>query len=76
CEPSKVNKSKNVVVWASNDKGENWKPIISFQKDIWPMKLFQYGQVRFPAGDNLGPYLWLTPQGTNSDQISMRIRVI
>ncbi|MFW5886685.1 MAG: hypothetical protein ACOCUL_02905, partial [Bacteroidota bacterium] len=41
-EPSKVNKTKVAEVWASPD-GDNWKCILTFKKDIFPMRYFQYG---------------------------------
>ena len=33
--------------------------ITSFKKDLWPMKLMQYGSIQFPRGD--GDDLWLFP---------------
>lgn len=48
-EPSDVNKSKYVELWASKpDDNTKWELMKCFKKDIWPMKLFQYGQIQFP----------------------------
>ena len=33
--------------------------IASFKKDVWPMKLMQYGTIQFPHGENDG--MWLYP---------------
>ena len=64
-EPSKVNRCKNACIWASKD-GETWKCIAHYRKDIWPMKLFQYGQILFPAGTNTTDILWYTPFATQN----------
>ncbi len=49
-EPSKINRDKNSYLWISND-GQNWHKIISFKKDIWNSRLFQFGSIRFPEYD-------------------------
>ena len=54
---------------------EKYDVFMNILEDIWPMKLFQYGQVLFPTGSNDGPFLWLTPQGTERDQISLAYRI-
>lgn len=66
-EPSTVNKNNYACLWGSPD-GEKWKCIAKFRKDIWPLKLFQYGQILFPAGDNQTGKLWFTPWATEGDQ--------
>lgn len=71
CEPSAVNRSRDVVVWTSND-GVRWRRFLSVRKDRWPMKLFQYGQILFPNGDGPNDTLWLTPFATRGDQASWR----
>lgn len=48
-EPSEVNTSSYVQLWASDPKDSTkWVLVKEFKKDIWPMKLFQYGQIQFP----------------------------
>ncbi len=69
-EPSPVNETEKVVIWGSME-GENWKPFTEFKKDPWPHKLFQYGQVMFPAGPGDGRHLWLTPYSCRGDQVSL-----
>lgn len=46
-EPSKVNKSKNVFLWFTND-GINWKLIHEEKKDNLNSTLFQFGTFEFP----------------------------
>ncbi len=74
CEPSKVNRSRQVTVWGAK-MGEAWHEIMTFQKDLFPMKAFQYGQVMFPAGPGTEGHLWLTPYATWQDQISKKIAI-
>ena len=50
-EPSQQNPERDVWVYASSD-GENWKQILSWRKDRWPMGLFQYGNAFLPDGLN------------------------
>jgi len=66
-EPSTVNKNNYACLWGSPD-GEKWKCLAKLRKDFWPMKLFQYGQIIFPAGDNHTGKLWFTPWATEHDQ--------
>lgn len=73
-EPSKVNKCRDSCIWGSKD-GENWQCIARFRKDIWPMKLFQYGQIFFPSGENNTDYLWFTPFATEKHMTIQRINV-
>ena len=70
-EPSEVNRSRETVVWLSKDGGESWHRGMAFRKDWLPMRLFQYGQVLFPAGPGDGNTLWLTPYGAQPDQVSL-----
>ena len=73
-EPSKINKCKDACIWGSED-GETWKCVARFRKDIWPMKLFQYGQIFFPAGKNNTDYLWFTPFATEKHMTVQRLDV-
>ena len=41
-------KSNNVILYKIDDK-LNLSQILSFKKDILPMRLFQYGCIQFPA---------------------------
>jgi hypothetical protein len=71
-EPSKVNKTKYAEVWASPD-GDNWKCILTFKKDIFSMRYFQYGQIFFPNGPGDGINLWLSPFATKQSNKTIKI---
>jgi hypothetical protein len=66
-EPSRANPGRDACIWGSAD-GENWQIVARFRKDIWSMKYFQYGQIRFPSGQNQPNRLWFTPLATEYDQ--------
>ena len=72
CEPSRVNRSRDVVLWGSTD-GETWKTYLNLRKDLWPKRLFQYGQILFPNGPGTPSSLWVTPLATRHDQLSLRL---
>lgn len=71
CEPSQVNRARRSTVWHSTDSVA-WRPLVSFHKDRWPFKLFQYGQVLFPQGPG-SDHLWMTPFAVRSDGVSQGI---
>lgn len=73
-EPSKVNKCKDACIWGSKD-GESWKCVARFHKDIWPMKLFQYGQIFFPTGENNTDHLWFIPFATKKHMTVQKLNV-
>lgn len=73
-EPSKINKNKYACVWGTKD-GENWKRVVSFRKDMWNRKFFQYGQILFPSGENNTDYLWFTPFATERHMTVQRLNV-
>lgn len=63
-EPSKVNTSKYVELWASSPADStHWSLVETFKKDIWPMKLFQYGQIQFPYVYQSVEEVWFYLQG-------------
>ncbi len=69
CEPSDVNKAGCASVYRVNEAGECTR-MVSWRKDVWGMRLFQYGQVFFATGQTDGPGLWVTPFATQEDQQS------
>jgi hypothetical protein len=73
-EPTSINKTQYACIWGSPN-GEKWKCIAKFKKDIWPMKLFQYGQIFFPAGENRTGKLWFTPWATQNHMMSQSIDI-
>ncbi len=62
-EPSEINDHRHSFIWGSKN-GCEWKRIICYKKDCFPSKLFQYGQIFFPAGTNSSATLWYTPFAT------------
>ncbi|MCC5931464.1 MAG: hypothetical protein JJU28_19610 [Cyclobacteriaceae bacterium] len=68
CEPSEVNRTDASELWCSQN-GTKWKKVLEIKKDIWPMKLFQYGQFLFPGGPGDGKRLWLSSLATKKDQM-------
>lgn len=72
-EPSKINKLNAAVVWCSHDLGGSWTRHSVHKKDIFPMKAFQYGQVRFPIMRNSGREGWMSFMGTVNDGQSEKI---
>ena len=68
-EPSKVNPDRNVRVYGSKNAGEAWRSLLAWQKDRWPMSLFQYGNAFLPDGNNTTPYLAVTTVAVESDDM-------
>lgn len=73
-EPSEINTSKYVELWASNpDNSNQWTLIETFKKDIWSMKLFQYGQIQFPRVYNsINRETWFYLQGVKGSGESIQ----
>jgi hypothetical protein len=69
-EPSEVNRDRVVRVYsgAVNCRDE-WQSQLSWVKDRWPMRLFQYGNAIFPDGHNTTPCLALTTIAVQSDDM-------
>lgn len=74
-EPSKVNKTKFVELWASPD-GIDWKCILKLKKDNWSMKYFQYGQLFFPNGEGDSKGLWISPFATKYSNYSFYVPLV
>ena len=67
-EPSEVNRDRTVRVYsADTHTPDRWLPALEWQKDRWPMGLFQYGNAFLPDGNNETPYLALTNVAVQSD---------
>ena len=45
------------------------EPLLAWQKDLWPMGLFQYGNAFFPDGNNSTRYLAVTTVAVESDDM-------
>src|SRR5580704_3661329 len=52
-EPSDVNRDRQVRVYGGTGEiARNWRPLLAWTKDRWPMGLFQYGNAVMPDGIN------------------------
>jgi len=58
-EPSAANLDRRARVYGRAD-GLEWQSLLQWEKDPWPMGLFQYGNVIFPDGENTSGLLALT----------------
>jgi hypothetical protein len=67
-EPSEVNSSRRVSLYAGREPG-TWKRLSSWAKDAWPMRLFQYGNAFLPTGDNPSDYLAVTTVAVKDDDL-------
>jgi hypothetical protein len=71
-EPSKVNRARQVRVYGScsvrtSGEPQAWNSLLQWQKDRWPMALFQYGNATMPDGTNTTKFLALTTVAVESD---------
>jgi hypothetical protein len=55
-EPSGVNLDQTAVVYGSLDH-RNWRRLLEWKKDRWPMRFFQYGNAILPDGRNSTQFL-------------------
>jgi hypothetical protein len=58
-EPSEANPERNVWIYGSAN-GARFARLLKWEKDRWPMGLFQYGNAFFPGGNNTGGVLAVT----------------
>ena len=58
-EPSQANRDRNVRLYGSRN-GLQWQRLLQWKKDLWPMSLFQYGNILLPDGRNTSGVLALT----------------
>jgi hypothetical protein len=67
-EPSKVNRERAVRLYAADARMPDlWQPMLQWQKDRWPMRLFQYGNAFLPDGSNDTSFLAVTTVAVQSD---------
>lgn len=73
-EPSSVNLSRQAMLYASPD-GSEWKVLATHNKDCWPPRLFQYGQLVLPSGENDTGCYWYSTMGVDRDYRIFRGRL-
>jgi|HubBroStandDraft_1064217.scaffolds.fasta_scaffold00112_41 hypothetical protein len=67
-EPGTVNASREVHIAGSKD-GTNWQVLARWNKDIFPMRYFQYGNAFLPDGENSTRYLAATTIAVEADDL-------
>ncbi len=68
-EPSSIN-DENRVHLAGSKNGFEWKTLVTWKKDLWPMRYFQYGNVILPDGDNKTDVLAATTIAVAEDDLT------
>jgi hypothetical protein len=69
-EPSEVNRDQHVRLYGgTSTSAKDWHLLQAWQKDPWPMTLFQYGNAFMPDGANATPFLALTTVAVESDDM-------
>ena len=68
-EPSEANRDRHVCIYGIGGGTHEWRPLLAWQKDRWPMALFQYGNAFLPDGNNATPYLAVTTVAVKSDDM-------
>jgi hypothetical protein len=67
-EPSEVNRDRSVHIYGADvSKDDPWQPLLEWQKDMWPMGLFQYGNAFLPGGNNTTQCLALSTIAVERD---------
>jgi hypothetical protein len=65
-EPSAKNPDQFVRIFGGSS-GQDWRPLLAWKKDPWPMRFFQYGNAFLPDGINSTSYLALTTIAVESE---------
>lgn len=68
-EPSEVNRDASVRIYGGGGS-EEWRSLLAWKKDRWPMGLFQYGNAFFPDGNNATPYLAVSTIAVESEDMT------
>jgi len=68
-EPSAVNDNTHVII-AGSKNAHDWNVLLSWKKDLWPMRFFQYGNIIFPDGQNNTHLLAATTIGVVEDDLT------
>lgn len=71
-EPSSINQSNSASVYGSIN-GAAWNAQLGWKKDRWPMRLFQYGNIMLPDGNNATDLLALTTIALRGADLQMTL---
>ena len=67
-EPSEVNRDQEVRIYGTDFTSQDqWHSLLSWKKDMWPMRFFQYGNAFLPDGINDTRYLAVTTAAVKSE---------
>ena len=79
-EPSDINRDREVRIFGAHTGGltgkradGDWRPLLAWKKDSWPMRFFQYGNAFLPDGDNQTPYLAVSTVAVEADDCVMSL---
>jgi hypothetical protein len=75
-EPSDVNPDRHICIYGSDQSAQNWQPQLSWKKDFWPPRFFQYGNAFLPDGENTTPYLAVTTIAVSPDDTTTSLYTI
>jgi dipeptidyl aminopeptidase/acylaminoacyl peptidase len=71
-EPSTVNVDRRVCLYGSAE-GSAWSRLLTWNKDLWPMRYFQYGNAFFPSGEAPSNLLAVTTIAVKRDDLATTI---
>jgi len=68
-EPSALNTDRHVRIYGRGGE-RDWQPLLAWKKDLWPMRLFQYGNAFLPDGENSTQYLAVSTAAVVGDDMT------
>ena len=68
-EPSEMNTTRALDLVGSVN-GNQWQVLAHWQKDNWPMRYFQYGNILLPDGNNATDFLAATAVAVKQDDLT------
>jgi len=76
-EPSERNEDRTVRVYSADSSSpQHWNPILSWKKDLWSLRFFQYGNAFLPDGTNTTPYLAPTTVAVEADDMATSVYAV
>jgi len=76
-EPSELNRDRAVRIFGADiAQDANWSSLQAWQKDVWPMSLFQYGNAFLPDGENSTQFLAISTIAVRLDDATLSLYVI
>jgi hypothetical protein len=70
-EPSAINDTGAVHLYGQS--GGEWRSLLHWKKDSWPMRFFQYGNAFLPDGNNKTSYLAVSTVAVKRDDFATTI---